>query len=183
MQDLTGSKLLASIKEDLSPQTPAEDVEIVHTGLDSILNIDDLIVKLRSFQVQGYHTIKMVTQHKDLQTIELIRHRTPEELVAYRIYLIEHKILRWFNDGYRRLNETLKNKELSLVNYELRVKNTKTVCSSMKEKLFKKQVRIEEYRLAVQKIKEVIDNYPQYTYQELFLLPEQLLPRYNTLDK
>lgn len=182
MKDLAGSKLLASIKEDLTPQNPQEDVEIISIGIDVCLNIEELTSQLKVYQDKGFHTVKFISQHNNIQTINLIRHRSSEELEQYRIDRVRHPILRWFYDGHRRLNETLQSKEQSLINYREKVKNTKVVCPSMKECLDRKEKRILEYREAVRKIKEVIDNYPQYTYQELNELPDKLLPRYNTLE-
>lgn len=174
MQDLTGTTLLNSIKADLTPQTPYEDVEIIHTGIDLCLNIEDLVGQLKKYQQEGFHTIRMVSQGKTHQTIELIRHRNPEDLIQYRLDYVEHKLLRWLRDSFRKQNIILQEKTLSLANYQARVQKLKTICPNTQKTLDQKTKRTEQYHQAVAQIKEILDNYPNYTYEELTLLANKL---------
>ncbi len=98
---------------------------------------------------------------------------SPEEIVEYKRGRVQSKIFRWLRDGRARFQTIIEEKTKSIESYEKRCQFWSTPDNMMKKLKTKKQ-RLKYYQDKVDHINYVIDNYTEYTYEELERVPDRV---------
>lgn len=165
------SKLIKSIRENAKPSNTNEKFEIIHTGISLESTTEDVMIKIKEFQDCGYFKIKFISASDKNQVVELTKERSIEEIFQYRLDRVENIFLRWFKDGIKRYSKILKEKDLGIEIYNKRIQNiisnNKVVSKKMLDKLKRKQERANYYRIKINEMSEIIQNYHNYTYEEM----------------
>jgi len=110
--------------------------------------------------------------------------RSLEEVVEYKRYFVKYKILRWLTDGRRRIQNIVDAKLKSVKKYNTKCTNayfSGALNRDMFSKREKKEERLQFYQSILIKIDYVVENYTEYTYEELETIPDKIFGRVKTM--
>jgi hypothetical protein len=112
--------------------------------------------------------------------VEFCNERSPEEIIQYRRDRIQHPIFRWLRDGKYRIDQIVSDKIKSYHKYKASYNFRTDGYIPSRQKDYEAKLRriLNRTKFYMDKSKEIgfiIENYENYTYEELCVIPEIIL--------